>query len=58
MTCSVLVFGYELTLCFVVSSGFATIHPDSTLNINVLEAVTLEDIDREVCYFYDHDDCS
>ncbi|KAJ3300773.1 delta subunit of the central stalk of mitochondrial F1F0 ATP synthase, atp16 [Borealophlyctis nickersoniae] len=30
---------------YFVSGGFAAMNPDSTLNINALEAVTLEDVD-------------
>ena len=33
---------------FIVSGGFATINPDSTLNINAVEAAALDEISAEV----------
>lgn len=36
------------TYCFLVSGGFATINPDSTLNINAVEAAALDEISPEV----------
>jgi F-type H+-transporting ATPase subunit delta len=33
---------------FFVSGGFAVMNPDSSLNINAVEAVPLEDLDLEV----------
>ncbi|KAI8089673.1 F1 complex, delta/epsilon subunit of ATPase [Halteromyces radiatus] len=37
----------EVTKKFFVSGGFATIHPDSSLNINAVEASPLEDFSLE-----------
>ncbi|KAI9208248.1 uncharacterized protein BJ171DRAFT_490744 [Polychytrium aggregatum] len=41
------VFGADKPQKFFVSGGFAIINPDSTLNINAVEAYTLEDVDFE-----------
>jgi F-type H+-transporting ATPase subunit delta len=35
---------------YFVSGGFAAINPDSTLNINAVEAVPLKDLDFEVIF--------
>ncbi|ORZ01274.1 F1 complex, delta/epsilon subunit of ATPase [Syncephalastrum racemosum] len=37
----------DVTKKFFVSGGFATINPDSTLNINAVEAAALEDLSVE-----------
>lgn len=37
-------------LCTIVSGGFATVHPNNTLTINVVEAAPLEDFSPEVCW--------
>nr|KAJ3415716.1 delta subunit of the central stalk of mitochondrial F1F0 ATP synthase, atp16 [Polyrhizophydium stewartii] len=41
------VFGADKTTKFFVSGGFAVINPDSSLNINAIEAVSLSDLDFE-----------
>lgn len=33
---------------FFVSGGFAIVNPDSSLNINAVEAVTLDELDQDV----------
>eukprot|EP00842_Homolaphlyctis_polyrhiza_P005413 jgi/Hompol1/5873/HPOL_000123-RA len=40
-------FGAEKNEKFFVSGGFAVVNPDSTLNINAIEAVPLSDLDFE-----------
>jgi F-type H+-transporting ATPase subunit delta len=43
---------YSLIRC-AVSGGFATVHPNNKLTINVVEAAPLEDFSSEVgCLFY------
>ncbi|CAO3692395.1 unnamed protein product [Rhizopus microsporus] len=37
----------EITKKFFVSGGFATINPDSSLNINAVEAVSLDELSLE-----------
>jgi F-type H+-transporting ATPase subunit delta len=39
---------FELISSFSVSGGFATINPDSTLNVNAVEAFSLEELSLEV----------
>jgi F-type H+-transporting ATPase subunit delta len=38
----------DQTQKYFVSGGFAVVNPDSTLNINAVEAYTLDDIDLQV----------
>ena len=46
-----LVNGQEATKYFV-SGGFAIVNPDSSLNINAVEAFTLDELDQDVIFFY------
>ncbi|KAH9248692.1 ATP synthase F1, epsilon subunit [Batrachochytrium salamandrivorans] len=41
------VFGNEKTIKYFVSGGFAVVNPDSSLNINAVEAVSVTDLDFE-----------
>ena len=36
------------SLKYFVSGGFAIVNPDSSLNINAVEAVTLDELDQDV----------
>lgn len=38
-----------LKLRFLVSGGFATVHPNNKLTVNAIEAAPLEDFSPEVC---------
>jgi len=40
-----------LLFLFIVSGGFATMNPDSTLNINAVEAFPVEEFSAEVGSF-------
>ena len=40
--------GLSNTDKFFISGGFAVVNPDSTLNINAVEAVPLADLDLDV----------
>jgi F-type H+-transporting ATPase subunit delta len=44
------VVGAESTEKYFVSGGFAVVNPDSSLNVNAVEAFPLKDLDFEVVY--------